>query len=820
MPGKKIGFLFLFLLLFAATDTLLAYQVSGRVTDEKGEALPYAVVYVKGTTRGTTTNVEGRYSLELLPGKYTLVFQMISFAQHTAEVDLSSGNASLDIRLRPTVMTTKEVTITAGEDPAYEVIRQAIKKRKFYRDQVDAFSCDVYIKGLQRITQHPKKIMGLEVDPEGEIDSTTGIVYLSESVSRFNFAQPDKIKEEMISSKVSGDNKAFSYNQASEMLFNFYENLIEIDGLSERGFVSPISASALFFYKYHLVGTFFEGENMINKIEVTPKRKSDPVFRGYLYIMENSWRIHSTELYLTKDAQIDFVDTLVINQQFVPVEKDVWMLFSNRFRFNFGFMGIKGSGYFVSTNKNYVLNPDFPKRFFNGEEMKVNDDANKKDSAYWKDTRPVPLTYEEERDYRKRDSLQRIRESKPYLDSLDRKTNKPAFGDIVFTGYTFNRRFKKESYGFSPLIQDISFNTVQGWRIALDMEYEKRWENNRYLSVSPEFNYGLSSVRGYGSVHATYVYKPVRFERISVDGGYDAVQFNGREPIGPFLNALYTLFDERNFLKLYGKSYGGLTWNRELVNGVIMNLGAEYADRKPLFNTTDYTIVKHDDRDYSSNHPLDPDNRDTTASFNPHQSVIVNLQMTFRIKQKYYTRPNVKIIIGSKWPSFGLQYRKGLALFGGDTDYDFVKISVRDEIKLKLFGRLKYYVAGGKFLTTKSLLFPDYYHFQGNRTLWSSFLFQGFHLLEYYKYSTPGVFVEAHAEHNFGGFILNKIPLVRKLKLWEIAGVNYIMTDSPSVQYLEVFFGLEKLDVIRVDFALGFMQNRQVSTGLRFGLKI
>ena len=92
----------------------------------------------------------------------------------------------------------------------------------------------------------------------------------------------------------------------------------------------------MFSYKYKLVGMFFEDGQRINSIQEIPKRKHDPVFSGIINIMEDSWRIHSLQLVLTKDAQIDFVDTLRINQLFVPIDKDIWFQFSNKFTFTGG----------------------------------------------------------------------------------------------------------------------------------------------------------------------------------------------------------------------------------------------------------------------------------------------------------------------------------------------------------------------------------------------------------------------------------------------------------------------------------------------------
>ncbi|HET6991799.1 MAG TPA: DUF5686 and carboxypeptidase regulatory-like domain-containing protein, partial [Bacteroidia bacterium] len=591
-----------FLFPFSGSAAIL----SGRMTSASGEGLSYAAIYVKGTSKGTTTNENGFYTLDLAPANYTLIFSAMGYAQRTIAVDLTQGNKTLDVIMNPTSIQLSEAVINDGEDPAYAIIRNAIKKRKYYLDQVNAYSCDVYIKGLQRITAHPEKIMGMEVDPDGDIDSTSGIVYLSESVSKFNFKQKNKIKEEMISSKVSGDNKAFSYNRASDMMFNFYENIISIEDLSERGFVSPIANDALLFYKYRLVGTIIENDSMIDKIEVIPKRKSDPCFRGYIYIMENSWRIHSTELLLTKDAQIDFVDTLLINQTFVPVDKDVWMVFMNKFTFNFGFMGLKGNGFFVGVNSNYILDPDFPKKFFDNEEMHVDDEANKKDSLYWGATRPVPLTPEEERDYHKRDSLMRLRNSKAFLDSVDRKMNRPKIMDVIFSGYVFQNRYNHFNLGISPMVAAFNYNTVQGLRTALDVEINKGWENHKFLRVKPAASYGFDDKRFYSDVEVNYFYKPVRFARITVSGGSTTQQFSQKDPVPVFINSLYTLIQKQNYLKLYAKEYGSVDWHTEVVNGIMLNAGLEFANRMPLYNTSYYYWGPYPEKHFTSNNPLNP----------------------------------------------------------------------------------------------------------------------------------------------------------------------------------------------------------------------
>ncbi len=501
---KTFYFSFLCLLFSFAGS---AASLKGKITDENYHAVPFVAVYIEGTTQGTLSNIDGDYSLELKPGTYRIVFQLIGFSIRTETILIGSNDVIHNEQLKTEGVQIGAVTVNAsGEDPAYAIMRKAIKMRKHYLEQVNAYSCDVYIKGVQRIKKHPKKLFGQELN-FSRMDSNSGIIYLSEAVNKFNFMQPDKIKEEMISSKVSGNNRAFSYNQESDMLINFYQNNINIDEISERGFISPVANNAMFYYNYHLAGTITDSGRIIDKIEVIAKRKNDPVFRGYIYIMEDGWRIYSTDLYLCKDAQIMFVDTLYINQVFLQVKPDVWMMFSNKLKFNLNFFGIVGEGVFLAMNNNYNLNPEFPAHFFNGEVMKIDTGSNKKDTSYWDKIRPVSLTIEETHDYHKRDSMQKIYESKPYLDSIDKRSNKFHLSSIII-GQRFRNRYKKSFFYFHPLIESVSYNTVQGWCAGLKVFYNKFYENRKSFFINASAGYGFASKQPYGDASISFNYNP------------------------------------------------------------------------------------------------------------------------------------------------------------------------------------------------------------------------------------------------------------------------------------------------------------------------
>ena len=134
-----------------------AGKISGLITDDKGNPLPYASISIKGTTKGTTTNSSGRYSIVLSPGQYTLIAQYVGYAKIEKTITVTANDQVLDFSLSIQQLTLQEVVVKKGEDPAYEIIRNAIKKRNYYNDQVDSFSVNVYIKGLMRSGAMPKK---------------------------------------------------------------------------------------------------------------------------------------------------------------------------------------------------------------------------------------------------------------------------------------------------------------------------------------------------------------------------------------------------------------------------------------------------------------------------------------------------------------------------------------------------------------------------------------------------------------------------------------------------------------------------------------
>ena len=462
---------------------------------------------------------------------------------------------------------------------------------------------------------------------ENGLDSNRrGIVYLSESESKLSFEKPDKVHEEMISSKVSGSNRAFSYNRASDVKVNFYDNIQEWGGLSNRPLISPIADNALFYYNYKYIGFSTENGQTIDKIKIIPKRSYDACFQGYIYILEDDWRIYGLDLFITKKQNLNLVDTLTVNEQFLPVSEHAWMPSSVKFEFTGGLLGFKIGGYFISIYKDYDLDPSFNKKEFN-EVLKITREVNKKDSAYWEQERPIPLTEEEKTDYQKKAVLAKKRESKPYLDSLDKVNNQFKPGSLLLGGYHHRDRYNHEYYNLDPLLTSIHFNTVEGFAINYGANFSKRVDslNNRYLILGAKVGYGFSDHKFNGSVNAIV---PAGSLTIGFNAGSEVIDLNNTAPISSFVNSLYSLFERENYEKLYQKQFVALALSTRITGGWKASAGAEWANRTWLPNTSSYSFFNPGNKNYTSNNPFIP-NQDVPL-FTENQS--------FKIHFSYHLR--------------------------------------------------------------------------------------------------------------------------------------------------------------------------------------
>jgi hypothetical protein len=791
------------------------FVVSGRVTSA-GQPVPFTNIVAGQNRFVTSSNEEGTYSLRLPAGRHRLTYLQLGYSTHTISLSVQK-DTTVDVSLMVEEFALQEVEVKAGEDPAYRIIREAISKRKFHREQVKAYSCLSYIKGLYRIDRLPRSLGSL-IKIGGGVASDTneikGIIYLSESENRFYFQRPDKRKEVMISSKVSGHSDSYSFNQLSGLRPDFYQDVIPLGNVASRPYVSPVAGNAMSFYRFILLGT----SGHIHKIRVIPRRDSDPCFKGIIYIQEGSFRITGVDLSILKPTGLRIADSLGMNQKFAQVDSaDVWMPSQLDLQFRFSMMGLRGSGYFHAGIREYRLHDSFPANFFTNEVLKVTEDAGKKDSTYWAERRTVPLTEEERLDYREKDSLEVVKGTSIYKDSVDKVHNRFRTGNLLF-GYSYSSSKKKFTMNVPGIVANgVQYNTVEGWNASYRFSLLKELKDYRQYEITAHARYGFSNYLWGGDLAYERFFDPIKHSRFRIRAKSIVEQFNRDAPIAPLLNSMYTLFYNQNHMKLFRESGVDVSHATELANGLFLSSSLSYMERSRLVNTSLHPVYDHPEIWFTGNDP-----RISTGenNFGVHNALVADLRVNIAIRQQYSSLPGRKINHGSRYPRFVIHYTKALPYAGAVIDYDRLIAGIFDRLDLKLWGRLRYVVRAGTYLRTGRMHFMDYQHFQGNQThVLSRDLSASFRLLPYYEYSTNRQFAEAHLDYNLGGALLSRVPLVKKLHLSEVISAHFLSNDL-APRYAELTVGIDRLlGMIRLEYAASVLPGGQISHGFMFGIR-
>ena len=781
---------------------------------------------------GASANNRAKFAVNVQPGTYTVVCQHIGYAAQEKKVTITASDAELTFTLEEQKLQLKEVIIKHGEDPAYTIMRAAIKKRPEYKKEVNAFTCDLYTKDLIKLRRLPKKILGQKIPEEDRDDmgldtSGAGVIYLSESVASVAMQKPDKFKMQVKSSRVSGSN---GFGFSFPTFINMYDNnvILFTQKLNPRGFISPVADGAIFYYKYKYLGSFWEDGREVNTIRVIPRRSYEPLFSGIINITENDWRIHSLDLTLTKQSQLEIVDTLKLTQFHTPVTNDIWRVKNQLIHFDFNQFGIDAAGNFVNVYSDYNLQPAFAKNYFDNVIIKYDTGVNKKSKVYWDSIRPMPLEKEEARDYQVKDSLFEVHKDsmKTQLtaDVLNAKQGKIKPLDIFWDGIhrTHYTKLGSHSWSIEPLIKGLEYNPAEGVVTNVEGSYDKYlWRARTNVSVQPHLRYGFSNGHLNGWLEVKLGSRDyegmgkIKKSDWSFSGGSRITQFNRESPILPLINTISTLFYGDNFMKTYENVFGNIGYSRRFENGLRLSVSTLYEDRKPLDNTTRFTLFKKDSVNITPNYPFDR----ISTQFTPHKALLVAAEISFKPGQKYIQFPYSKMPIGSKYPTFTISYVKGISeLLGSNVDFDKWKFAITDDVNFRIGGLLKYKFAVGGFMNDKAVYIQDYQHFNGNLTAAAGDYVNSFQLVSYYAFSnTDRFYVQAHLEHHFNGMLTNKIPYFRKLNWHLVAGTNTFYVNENN-NHVEIFAGIENiLKIFRVDFIAGFDKGGPTRTAIRLG---
>ena len=106
-------------------------QITGTITNTKGEPLPFVNILVENTFKGTTSNDDGYYELSVSEKKScTIVYTYLGYKTVKKTVDVTTFPFYIDVTLEEESVSLNEVVIASEENPANAIIRQTIAKRK------------------------------------------------------------------------------------------------------------------------------------------------------------------------------------------------------------------------------------------------------------------------------------------------------------------------------------------------------------------------------------------------------------------------------------------------------------------------------------------------------------------------------------------------------------------------------------------------------------------------------------------------------------------------------------------------------------------
>lgn len=814
---------------------LYAGVLKGTVTDNKGELLPFATVYVKGTTIGTAANAQAIYNLNLQPGTYEVQCQYMGFQQTKFQVTIK-GNEEVvhNFKLQEQSLKMADVVIKANaEDPAYAIIRKAIKKRKFHQEQVKAFQTSIYMKAVIRNRELPNKIFGVKVNGTdviegggGGADSTKlGVIYLSEQEADY-YAYGNKERTVIRSVRESGNPNGIGLSRMPPVV-SFYENNVNpLWNVSERGFVSPIADGALNYYRYKYEGEFVQDGYTINKITVTPKRDYEPLFYGTIYIVEDDWAVHSLNLTLTKKANLQQMDTLRVEQTYLPLKKDTWVIKSQVQYPTLSIFGLDFTANFVAVYDNQKVNEKIPDSLFQDKIVSSYlTEANSKDTAHFTEARVVPLEQDEVQDYKKRDSVHAVTTSPEYRDSMRRRGNKFSVSDLFIGGVFYATKENKSTIRTNALLNGlVTYNTVEGLVINPKVQTTHRVDSSSYIYTSGGVRYGLGNTHlnayerlSYKKYDRTWL---TRNWEAGIEGGKYIYQYNPNSTVAQIYNTVSTLFYGQNLLKLYERYTAAAFFNRNYGNGFSFSAKAGFQRRLPVNNTVYYSWASSDKLNFTDNVPAPLQ----TRLWEVHNAALVKASLSYKPGTHYVQYPKFKSPITSVWPLFTLSYEKGIpGILNSKVDFDKWRFSIEDYVNMKLLGSIEYNIAAGGFLNNKYASLPDMMHIADNELFLASPYVSGFQLAPYYMFSnTAKVYGEAHVEYNLNGLLTNKIPLLKKAR-WNMVTGNNTLYINPTNYYTEVFVGIDNLGFsifrfLRVDVVRGWDYNRKTYTGIRIGI--
>ncbi|MEO6905424.1 MAG: DUF5686 and carboxypeptidase regulatory-like domain-containing protein [Ginsengibacter sp.] len=751
-----------------------SHRVYGKITNAKLEPLAFASVEVKELKSGAVTKDDGNYELLLDEGKYDLVATMIGYKPLLITLIIGKTDVRKNIILEDEDSKGLAEVVIKGKDHAEEIIRNVIRNKDKIMAASGAYSCRIYIKAVQEDSILKERKRNNKDDTIKDANEDLKRMTMNEVALNYDYESPQRSKEERTGVTKGKKADGLFYLTTTEGDFNFYNNLVKVPAVSEVPILSPVSYSGLIAYRFRTIEIKNEGGVKTYVISVKPRQLSNATVEGEISIADSSWVILHTKFNFPKYHLPEY-DFFQVEQRYSFVNKRAWMITHQQFTYFSKSGKQKLSGKTIVDYKDFELNKTFDKKYFGLEISATAQSAYERDSSYWQTIRTEPLTKKEIRYIRYKDSIYTATHTEIYLDSVDRVINKITAKKLLLTGLTFSDHEKERRWYIGSILQLYQPFQFGGTRISLFSNYSKTYKSKKAIILWNNISYGIRNHDLNGDIRFTKLYNPFNrsYYHITVERNFEFI-FQG--------DAWINMLKRSNF---YLKNGVGVGHSFEIVNGLYLFTDMNAAFRRSV-------------SDYKTNSKVDSlfgdilENNEAVY-FEPYNAVYGQLRLQYTPHQRYIREPKEKIILGSKWPTFYTMWRKGIpGLINSKVNFDYLEFGIEQEIKLGLAGVSTYTIKSGTFLSRHDLRLVDYkFQRQGD-----PFLFlnpkEAFQALDS-TFAVFNRFYEAHYVHEFNGVIINKIPLLRKLELREVAGAGFLIAPERNLRYAEGFAGIERV---------------------------
>lgn len=805
----RIGLITLLFLSVTFSSFSQTTQIQGVVVDSlSGKPIPFVKVKMVGGRAGTLTDTSGHYSLLSRPEWDTVEFSFVGYRSKRFAITAGIPN-EINVQLAPDIKSFDVVEIVAGENPAFEILRQVKKRKKVNNpEKLDAYECEVYNKMQFDVNKLGKKFEERKVfnkmdviNDYVDVDTSTDYKYLpmllTESISDYYFkSSPEQRKEVIKANRITG----VDYLQLQQFTgdfhqsVNIYENYIE---LFNKEFMSPIADGGRAFYKYYLIkpDTIIDGYNCYH-IQFVPRRKGDAVFEGDMWITDSTYAIKEVIAKIPDNVNLNYVSDLYVHQYYDEVEPGTWMVTKEEMKGYFDLFNdinkkkkklIGATVHKTTTREDFTLNKDRPFDFYVAD-LIIEDSAKYRDDSYWEENRHDSLTEEEQGVIEMVDSLKNNKRFKFYEN----------LSYFAYSGF-----WRAGPIEIGNIYSMYNRNTVEGHRLMLSLRtsnfFSTKVEINAFglygfgdtLSPKPAggpWKYGASvrwKVRNSPREMLRFAYRR-RIEQLGLSSS-----------IGDIGNSFTTLFSLGPLDKLTMVQNGSISFEKDWRFDMRTFNAIEWKRFVPLGNS-----------DYSRYDPTTGDTSQITSL----TSFEIRNQIMYTKEEKFLNGQFDRTSLGSKHPIISLTHTWGLRdVIGSEYNFHRLDFVWDHRPRVGMFGRVQYSIYAGKIFGT--VPYPFLQIHQGNQTFYLQRT--TFNLMRYYEFISDE-WVGINFEHRLQGFIMDRIPLIKKLKLRMVYNAKMVVgrynnkhnselilpTYSRRLQhpYYEVGVGLENIfKFVRVD---------------------